>query len=154
MKSIRIDDEVWERIKSEAVPLEDTPNSVLRRLLLSSTPAPDQDVVQEDPQTGRASPHELLDVNEYTEPILSAVDELGGQAKAADIMRQLEETLVPKLKPKDLLPTPKSGIRWMSRAHSHRYQLIRDGLLQGDSPFGYWTITELGREWLTKRSRH
>jgi hypothetical protein len=33
MPVIRVDDEVWNRLKSHARPLEDTPNSVMRRLL-------------------------------------------------------------------------------------------------------------------------
>jgi len=33
-KVIRIDDEVWQALQKEATPLQDTPNSALRRLLL------------------------------------------------------------------------------------------------------------------------
>jgi hypothetical protein len=33
-KVIRIDDEVWRALQKEATPLQDTPNSALRRLLL------------------------------------------------------------------------------------------------------------------------
>ncbi len=33
-KVIRIDDEVWQALQREATPLQDTPNSALRRLLL------------------------------------------------------------------------------------------------------------------------
>ena len=33
MKSIRVDDDVWRVIQAQAVPLKDTPNTVLRRLL-------------------------------------------------------------------------------------------------------------------------
>lgn len=33
MPTIRIDDEVWQALQKKAIPLEDTPNAVLRRLL-------------------------------------------------------------------------------------------------------------------------
>jgi|SRR5215469_3385175 len=33
MRTIKVDDEVWETLKGAAVPLEDQPNDVLRRLL-------------------------------------------------------------------------------------------------------------------------
>ncbi len=33
-KVIRIDDDIWELLKSKAIPLEDTPSDALRRILL------------------------------------------------------------------------------------------------------------------------
>jgi DNA-directed RNA polymerase alpha subunit len=35
-KTIRIDDDIWDVLKSQAVPLEDTPSSVLRRVFLKA----------------------------------------------------------------------------------------------------------------------
>ena len=47
MPSIRVDDSVWKWLKSHARPLEDTPNSVLRRLAgLDPTPAEEESDVK------------------------------------------------------------------------------------------------------------
>lgn len=148
MKSIRIDDEVWQAIKSQAEPLEDTPNSVLRRVLRLSSPEVGSGT--QETQTERASPNRLLPKSEYTAPILAALVELGGQAKAADIMSRLEHALADKLTDRDLEETPRAGIRWKTKVRSYRYDLIRQGLLARNSPFGYWTITEQGRAWLKR----
>jgi hypothetical protein len=42
MPTIRIDDEVWSFLQSKAIPLQDTPNDVLRRELLKIGVASDQ----------------------------------------------------------------------------------------------------------------
>src|SRR5258707_7205002 len=39
MPTIRVDDEIWALLKKHAEPLEDTPNDVLKRLLLGSATA-------------------------------------------------------------------------------------------------------------------
>src|SRR5271165_949650 len=39
MPTIRVDDEIWAFLKQHAEPFDDTPNDVLRKLLLSSTKA-------------------------------------------------------------------------------------------------------------------
>ena len=148
MKSIRIDDEVWDRIKAEAEPLEDTPNSVLRRIF--KLPDRKRKTPPTPPKTREESPHDQMPATEYVEPILEAILELGGQAKVADILGRLEATLVPRLMPKDLEPTRSGRIRWQDRAQSMRYHLIRDGLLERDSPRGYWTISRQGRKWLKR----
>ena len=150
MKSIRIDDEVWEFIKSHAEPLEDTPNSVLRRVL--RLPKREAGSKTADEQGEKASPNQLLPKSEYTAPILAAIVGLGGQAKAADIIARLETSLAPKLTDRDLEETPRAGTRWKTKARSYRYDLIRQGLLARNSPFGYWTITNQGREWLKRNT--
>ena len=150
MKSIRIDDEVWEFIKSHAEPLEDTPNSVLRRVL--RLPKRDSKSESSTSQDNRASLNQLLPKSEYTAPILEAIVELGGLAKAGDVIARLETSLASKLTERDLEETPRAGTRWKTKARSYRYDLIRQGLLARNSPFGYWTITDQGREWLKRNS--
>lgn len=45
--TIRIDEEVWQWLKSHAAPLEDTPNSVLRRLAGLDAPSSTSPVVRQ-----------------------------------------------------------------------------------------------------------
>jgi len=38
LRKVEVDDEVWEMVKKNAIPLEDTFNSALKRMLLKSSP--------------------------------------------------------------------------------------------------------------------
>ena len=119
MPVIRIDDDVFQALQSGAKPFVDTPNSVLRRLLgidvleegrrseeLSSAnhrsvsegatkslidSSEDEDSVPESSRRKyeRASAGELLPQQEYFDPILQTLYELGGSANSRRVIDQL-----------------------------------------------------------------
>jgi restriction system protein len=88
-------------------------------------------------------------------PILQALSDLGGSAKRSDIFTVLEQSMRDVLKPIDyhILSSEAEQMRWQNSAQWARNLMVKDGLLQADSPVGIWEITEKGRAWLLKNSR-
>lgn len=87
----------------------------------------------------------------YRIPILKALVELGGEAPMQEVLKKVYEQMKTILKPVDLEPLPsdpKKTPRWKNTAMWERFNMVRDGLLRGDSPRGIWAITERGREYL------
>ena len=165
MIEIEVDDEVFGELQRLAEPLVDDANSVLRRVLLG---APDSEphatregvghrgkasfgVLPELTLRGsvqrRARSSELFPKESFTLPILESLIELGGTASPKDIMDRVLVKIGDQLGPVDLERPRNGGIRWLSRAHYHRYALIERGLIANPRR-GEWSITSLGREFL------
>lgn len=140
--NIKIDDEVFQRLQAEARPFVDTPNSVLRRLL-------GLDLENESTlatQGGRAPSDALLPSKEYRIPILKALVERGGKAKAGEVIEAVGETLADKLTEADRGYINSGLVRWKNRVQFTRLRLVDEGLLASDSDRGYWAITTAGRD--------
>src|SRR5438876_497382 len=86
MPTIRIDDEVYERLKKEAEPFVDTPNSVLRRMFELDAPREPERETGEESHVERMRPGELLDRKQYDLLILEVLDEMGGSGYAPDVV--------------------------------------------------------------------
>lgn len=89
----------------------------------------------------------------YRLPILEAVVELGGSARVEDVQALLRRKLDGVLNSYDLAPLnadPRTP-RWWNAAMWCRLELVKEGLLERDSPKGIWQITEGGRRALTGR---
>jgi hypothetical protein len=86
-------------------------------------------------------------------PILQALDELGGTARTADVVKRVGEFMADDLSPDDREPLPSTGLpRWENTSQFARYSMVRGGLLKPDSPRGTWAISAKGIEHL-KRTR-
>lgn len=170
--TIRIDDDVFEALKTQAEPLVDTPNSVLRRLLgLTSSrevprdgieePRVSDDVRQEKPhrpkrrrqKTARGSGKtsrtrarrgSILPDEEYEQPILEILNEKGGRAPTSEVISALGERLGGRLTSTDMEPLGSGQVRWRNRAQFVRLRLVERGDMAKDSPRGVWEITEQG----------
>ena len=142
MRKIQIDEEVWEALTKRAKPLEDTPNSVLRRLL-----GLDKKPIRKGKVLVGHMPHP-----EYRRPILEALEEMGGRGKVDEVLRRVFEKVKTKLKDVDreALPSAKE-LRWRNSARWQRQYMVNDGLLRNDSPRGVWEITEKGRQYLRRQ---
>jgi restriction system protein len=90
----------------------------------------------------------------FFRPILQALSDLGGSAKRSDIFTLLEQSMRDVLKPIDyqILSSEAEQMRWQNSAQWARNLMVKDGLLQTDSPVGIWEITEKGRAFLLKNS--
>jgi hypothetical protein len=87
-------------------------------------------------------------------PILEALDELGGRARAEDIRPLLERKMQSKLRPDDHGFLPSNGeLRWWNTAKYERKHMVRmrPPLLNSGSPHGWWEITDTGREYLRRQ---
>jgi hypothetical protein len=147
---IRVDDDVYGSLQKVARPFDDTPNSVLRRILGldEANPQPAGGAPEPGPGgAGRRTPQEA-----FRRPILEAVVELGGKARVPEVLRHVEQKMEGKLTRVDHSKT-KSGLpRWQVYARWLRMRLVHEGLLSGGER-GYWEITAEGRAFLKRPAR-
>ena len=152
---IRISDSTWERLKGRAIPLEDTPDDVIRKLLdlddrhqetlQSPTPSTTKVPSIGGPTTKRLPKGIRLPIGEYLNPVLEALYELGGRARVNEVLNVVEGKLRPILPAIDYEPLPSGGdIRWRNRAQWARKRLITDGLLKADAERGFWELSARG----------
>ncbi|HON84392.1 MAG TPA: winged helix-turn-helix domain-containing protein, partial [Caldisericia bacterium] len=87
----------------------------------------------------------------YIIPILESLIELGGKGEMSKVLDKVYEKMRDILNKYDYeyLPSGKI-IRWKNSAQWCRFQLIQNGLLSKDSPFGIWEITKKGIEYYNK----
>lgn len=154
---IQVDAEVFERLKADAEPFVDTPNSVLRRLLgLESGGGSARGAPAKTPraQTGRSGRRKraktgtLLEQEAYFKPILAALNANDGRAPTREVLDEVGEALKDRLTQADRGRISSGGIRWENRAQFARLKMVDRGLLRADSPRGVWEITDAGRAYL------
>lgn len=173
--NVRIDKDVYDFLKLHAEPFQDTPNSVLRRLLNipaaveKSGNSPTPAVVKRSarpaqktrrPQRGRrrkstprAAPGSILPEQDYVAPVLSSLNKRGGSATAREVIDDVGRLLNGKLTEQDQARLSSGGIRWHNRVQFVRLRLSEEGLLAKDSPRGIWQLTNAGRARLSEGNR-
>jgi hypothetical protein len=85
-------------------------------------------------------------------PILESLVELGGKAAVKDVLKKVYEKMKDRLNEYDLQPLKSKSheIRWVNTAQWARLDLVKEGLLNPESPHGIWEITGKGIEYLKK----
>ena len=82
----------------------------------------------------------------FIRPILQVLSEMGGQGKTAIIVARVGEAMRTVLRDVDYETLRSDGRpRWQKAANWARDYMVRDGLLEPDSPHGTWEISEAGR---------
>jgi hypothetical protein len=162
--TIEIDREVLDRLKEQAEPFVDTPNSVLRRLL-DLAPALENDASPEPlsrhprgatradssgsrrsgGRTTRAKAGTILPEEDYEVPILEILRDNGGRAATREVIEALGERLNGRLTDADREPLSSGHVRWRQRAQFVRLKLIERGDMAHESPRGVWEISDQGR---------
>lgn len=91
----------------------------------------------------------------FRKPILEALIELGGSAKASEVLDRVEKKMTNVLNEYDRqrLYSGSRATRWKNTAEWCRNTLVREGLMKNDSPRGVWEISEQGRQWLENESK-
>lgn len=115
--------------------------------LASAAPQPTVRRRREKRQGGRL-PHGLKTPEErFRRPILEALVELGGRAAVSDVLSMVAKKLQGVLNQYDweLLPSNRA-VRWKNTAQWCRNDMVKEGLLSGNSPKGIWEISEAGRK--------
>ena len=154
MPVIRITDATWDRLKRWAIPLEDSPEDALRKVLEAA-----EEHLKCRQATGgghdRGSPTLLkrkklrkglkTPQQAYRQPILEALYELRGSASAGDVLQMVEKKMRPVLNEVDYQKLP-SGVdtRWRNTAMWERFSLVKEGLLKSGSPDGIWELSDKG----------
>ncbi len=108
----------------------------------------------------RTSPDRLrpglrTSLEDFYRPILTATVELGGKARAAEVVERVGAMLRNTLTEADLKPLPSNPAvtRWHNGAHWARLKMVEQGLLRRDAPYGIWEITDAGRQYLAKNGQ-
>jgi len=152
MPVIRITDQTYEKLRSQAAPFE-KPDAVIARALDALTAAPKSStklsVVPQTPaRTDRpklAAHGPQLPKKFYREPLLQTMYELGGRAKAAQVREAIERTIAPHLRSGDLrLLSDNHQPRWWNAVQWTRHSLVQEGLFRNDSERGAWELTDEG----------
>lgn len=82
--------------------------------------------------------------DEFREPILETLKELGGKAKMSEVLDIVEEKMKDRLTRYDYEPLPSNpkSLRWKNTAQWCRNTLVREGILKNDSPHGIWELAD------------
>lgn len=154
MPVIRITDATWDRLKRWAIPLEDSPEDAVQKVLEAAeehlkcrettgrghrmeTPTPPK---RKKLRKGLKTPQQA-----YRHPILEALYELGGSATVGDVLELVEKKMKPLLIEVDYQKLPSGvDIRWRNTAMWERYNLVKEGLLKPESPDGIWELSDKG----------
>jgi hypothetical protein len=153
MPVIRVSDKTWERLKGYAIPLEDTPEDVLNRILdelhkLKSPAATAQPVIDVRPRASTERAKRVrglrLPNKEFRRPLMEVVHELGGSASLSRIRPVMEERMAPRLREVDYELVSTGEPRWWNAICWERNDLVREGLFRDDSPRGTWALSERG----------
>lgn len=87
---------------------------------------------------------------EYYRPILQVLVEMEGSGVVADVLERVGEKMKPVLKDVDYDPlsSDPNNPRWRNAAQWARNSMVKEGLLNTDSPRGVWEISQSGRDYL------
>ena len=88
---------------------------------------------------------------EYCIPILEALKELGGKGTEKEVYDVLEAAMRSRFNELDFeILSDGYTKRWQKMAAWQKYRMVKNGLLEADSPRGIWGISERGKEYLEK----
>ncbi len=147
-RQIEVDEQVFKALGKMIQSFDDTPNSVLARLLGLS----DNDGSPLNLPGERAKAGELLSEREYVIPILKSLEAHGGSATIHKVTSEVGERLKSRFTAKDREKLPSgTDIRWENRVAFTRLRMVEQGLLKRGSPRGTWEITQKGRDHLKQR---
>ena len=161
MPVIRITDATWDRLKRWAIPLEDSPEDALRKVL----EAAEEHLKYRQPTSGGHRRRSITILKReklrkglktpqqaYRQPILEALYELGGSASVGDVLHIVKKKMQPVLNDVDYQKLP-SGVdfRWHNTAMWERFDLVNEGLLKSGSPAGIWELSDNGIQEAKKR---
>lgn len=154
MPVIRITETTWDRLKRWAVPLEDSPDDAVRKVLdaaeehLKYTQTkkiePSATKMTRRMQNGRLPNGQKTPQSAYNQPIMEAIYELGGSAPVGEVLQVVEKKMKSLLTDVDYQELPSGNIRWDNTAQWARRQLVIDGLLKSESPRGVWELSSIG----------
>jgi len=138
MKAIRIDDDVWGSLQRKAIAFEDTPNSVLRRVL-----GIDRVNGKRRGKT-RAARGMRTPQSAFRQPLLRVLTESGGSGKMSEVVDRVGDVMSMQLNEIDRQKLATGEIRWRNAVQWERNEMVKEGFLKKDSPRGVWELTARG----------
>jgi hypothetical protein len=145
-----VDSDVWEWLKRNARPLEDTPNSVLRRVAGLDADKSNTTFSVRSSRSGSGRTHQEghMPQANFREPILVVLHRHNGELPRQQALRELETMLANDLMPEDYSSIESGAVRWQKSAEWQVHAMRRDGLLEAveNSRSGLWKLTSRGKE--------
>lgn len=148
MPSIIVEEDVYRYLQAHAQPFEDTPSTVLRRLLglnekqstrerskTDTTRGTDGKRLPIDRKRGKTPQHK------YEPVILEILKEKGGSAPAGEVLEEVHKRMKNGLTEADLEPLRGGEPRWRISAQWARHVLAKKGQL-GESQPGTWALSD------------
>ena len=150
-RMIRIDDDIYECLKKMATPFEDTPNTVLRKILHlpQSLIKQGEDEKEQVKQPPKRKKEELTPQPVYEEWLLFTLwDKFKGRAKKVNVTEATISNMqrCNLLKEADFGKVKSGETKAVNTIAWARNRLKDEGLISPDSPFGFWELTEKGIE--------
>jgi len=148
--TIRIDEEVYAWLQTQARPFEDTPNSVLRRVAgIASGNDAEQNTtkkqrdVRPTKDKGQKTPQ-----GEFRPKILKLLEEHGGALHRGTALKELEQLMAKQLTEHDKEEISSGTIRWQKSAEWEIRVMREEGLLKpvAEAARGVWTLSETGHK--------
>ena len=101
----------------------------------------DQKKGKRAPSKNRAPRNSLTPEKSFYEPIVNALRDMGGSAKAGDVLKAVEASIGSTFNEYDRQKTGAGAtVRWKTSANNARTSLIQDGRLRSGSPRGIWEL--------------
>ncbi len=148
--TIRIDDEVYTWLQSQARPFEDTPNSVLRRISGLVEAAQTKEVKAMKPRrrlvpggNGKKTPQKA-----FRGPLLALLKEHNGEIHRSRALKELEARIADQLTDYDKADISSGTVRWEKSAEWEVHIMREEGLLKpvSETSSGVWALTDQGRK--------
>jgi hypothetical protein len=154
---IRVEGDVYKALQKRATPLEDTPSSVIRRLIEEVEAFDGEENESLQPNAARAggkrspvrSP-ERTPQREFRRAILEALVGMGGRGPAEQVLMQVHDRMKRRLSKFDFTSISTGEQRWRVYARWERKNMELEGLITG--PRGVWEITDKGRRFISGSS--
>jgi Mrr N-terminal domain len=150
MPTVRITDQTWERLKKWAVPLEDTPNDAISKVLdlAEKVPQAKQEAlpkaVAADIKAKKRK--QLTPQKDFRRPLMQVIRDLGGRATTSKVRPALLKIIQSDLLDGDYYHVSSGDERWWNAACWERKDLVEEGLFERNSPRGVWALSEAGYE--------
>lgn len=109
---------------------------------------PSQNTQTKRQNFGRAQRGESTPEHDYYIPILKTLNQMGGSGEPEDILEEVEQMMIQRLRKADYEKNTSGSIRWHKRANWARKSMVDKGLLKANSPRGVWEISEAGRDYI------
>lgn len=146
--TIRIDNDVYAWLQSQARPFEDTPNSVLRRVagLDSVEGVEDNAGTRRRAISMHSSRGNKTNQQAFRAPLLKILQRHGGEIQRNHALKELEAAMADRLTDYDKADLTSGTIRWQKSAEWEVRAMREEGILKPvlETPRGVWALSNKG----------
>jgi len=144
MPVIRVSDEVMKILKKFAIPLEDTPDSVLRRILKEYVRIQNAMKGKLDENSKRSTLVKKWSLigkskQRYAKWIVVSLESRGGRGRSRELMVDIEKMFGNEFGEEEREPLKSGQPRWMKNVNSARGEMVKQGLLK-KTKYGIWEL--------------